>query len=477
MLPSVRTARCAAPRSVAFVVLLLSALLAPASGCGKGKTAPEDIRRVVVLHLDTTRVDAIGCYGGHARTPAIDALCKRGRRYTNAISPTPLTSPSIASFMTGKLSHESGVYTVGNVVKDKLETLAEVLRRNGFATGGFTSNMVTANRSDGSSLGFDQGFDVYRAALDETPIPAGTDRRRFPRDNAAILTKEALAFVDQHANDRFFLWMLFIDPHAPYAPPAPYDTMYASDPALLGASRALTREQIGGQAVVEGESQSAYYTSRYYGEVSLVDRSIAELVARVDALPGKTLWIVTADHGESLGEQDRWFQHGKTLGHACVDVPLIVACDGCVPPGTSDALVANVDLAPTILDVLGVRAEPFGLHGRSLVPTFANADPWPDRMLPINVEHADRWRGVRTKTAVLQTRLQRPSGVPDQRLLYDLDRDPAETTNVAQGRPDLLRHLEKIEASWFLAREGEPAQDARTEYEMTERLRALGYLD
>ena len=68
-----------------------------------------------------------------------------------------------------------------------------------------------------------------------------------------------------------------------------------------------------------------------------------------------------------------------------MDVPLIVAADGCVPPRTSDALVANVDLAPTILDVLGVRAEPFGLHGRSLVPTFANADPWPDRMLPINV--------------------------------------------------------------------------------------------
>lgn len=432
---------------------------------------------MVVLELDTTRVDAIGCYGGHARTPAIDALCTRGRRYTNAIAPTPLTSPSVASFMTGKLSHESGVYTVGNLVKDKLDTLAEALRRNGFVTGGFTSNMVTANRSDGSSLGFDQGFDVYRAALDETPIPAGTDRRSFPRDNAAVLTKEALAFVDAHAGERFFLWMLFIDPHAPYAPPAPYDTMYEKSSALRGASRRLTREQIGGQAIVEGEAESAYYTSRYYGEVSLVDRSIAEIVARVDALPGKTLWIVTADHGESLGEQDRWFQHGKTLGHACVDVPLILACDGCVPPGTSDALVANVDLAPTILDVLGIRAEPFGVHGRSLVPTFGEADPWPERMLPINVEHADRWRGVRTKNAVLQTRLQRPSGIPDQRLLYLVDRDPAETTNVARANPDLLRHLEKFETAWFVARKGEPEQDARAEYEMTERLRALGYLD
>ena len=461
------------------LVLLACVLAAATMACGRppSDARPQDIRRVVVLQLDTTRVDAIGCYGGHARTPAIDALCARGRRYTNAIAPTPLTSPSVASFMTGRLSHESGVYTVGNVVRNDLDTLAEILRRNGFATGGFTSNMVTANRSDGSSLGFDQGFDVYRAVLDETPIPPDADRRSFPRDNADVLTKEALAFVDRYASERFFLWILFIDPHAPYAPPAPYDTMYEDSAALRGASRRLTREQIGGQAMVEGELDSAYYTQRYYGEVSLVDRSIAEIVKRVEALPGKTLWIVTADHGESLGEQDRWFQHGKTLGHACVDVPLIVACDGCVPPGTSGTLVANVDLAPTILEVLGLPASRFGAHARSLVPTFGDRDPWPGRKLPINVEHGDRWRGVRTKSAVLQTRLQRPSGRPDQRLLYRVDVDPEERTNVARANPDLLKHLQKFETAWFVARKAEPEQDVRAEYEMTERLRALGCLD
>ena len=158
-----------------------------------------------------------------------------------------------------------------------------MLRRDGFATGGLPATWSPPNRSDGSSL----GFDVYRAALDETPIPAGTDRRRFRATTRRCSRSEALAFVDQHANDRFFLWMLFIDPHAPYAPPAPYDTMYASDPALLGASRALTREQIGGQAVVEGESQSAYYTSRYYGEVSLVDRSIGRSSSAWTPCPGR----------------------------------------------------------------------------------------------------------------------------------------------------------------------------------------------
>lgn len=432
---------------------------------------------MVVLHLDTTRVDAIGCYGGLARTPSIDALCSRGRRYTHAIAPTPLTSPSIASFMTGRLSHRTGVYTVGGKLSEKWVTLAEILRDNGFVTGGFTSNMVTANRSDGRSLGFDQGFGVYQAVLDEAEIPATIDRRRFARDNASALTGAALDFVEQNADERFFLWMLFIDPHAPYAPPHPYEEMYETSPAITAASRRLTREKIGGQAYVEGELDSSFYVSRYYGEVSLVDRSIGALVARIEALPGTTLWVVTADHGESLGEHERWFEHGKSLSRSCVDVPLILACDGCVPPGSSDALVANVDVAPTILALLGIPAEPLQPDGRSLVPTFSASDPWPDRLLPINVETGDRWRGVRSADFTLQTRLRRPHGVEDGEFLYRRADDPRETINVAHVFPRELQRHKKFERAWFLAGGHEVEQDVRSEYEMTERLRALGYLD
>jgi hypothetical protein len=196
--------------SRAIAALLACAL---ALGCESGERQPAPVppperstsaksadgfRRVVVVHLDTTRVDGIGCFGGIAKTPNIDELCRRGRRYTNAIAPTPLTSPSIASFMTGRLTHRTGVYSVGGALRDELVTLAEVLGRNGFVTGGFTSNMVVANRSDGLSWGFDQGFETYRAALDEPKAAANARQpHAVPRDNAAVLTREALSFVDE----------------------------------------------------------------------------------------------------------------------------------------------------------------------------------------------------------------------------------------------------------------------------------------
>ncbi|MBM4267149.1 MAG: sulfatase [Deltaproteobacteria bacterium] len=477
-------------RTVAAALLLWALAL----GCEKSESDPappsaspteksaaaaksdDGFRRVVVVHLDTTRVDGIGCFGGIAKTPNIDELCRRGRRYTNAIAPTPLTSPSIASFMTGRLTHRSGVYSVGGALRDELVTLAEVLGRNGFVTGGFTSNMVVANRSDGLSWGFDQGFQTYRAALDEPKATASGQPHSIARDNAAVLTREALAFVDEHADEKFFLWLLYIDPHAPYAPPAPYDTMYAEEPRVLADRRDLDPETVGRQAYVEPVVDSAYYVSRYYGEISLVDRSVGELLERIDALPGETLWVVTADHGESLGDYDDWFEHGATVRHSCVNVPLILVADG-VPPGESAALVANVDLAPTILDLLGLSAEPLAADGRSLRPTFERPDPWPDRLIPINLGRGRRWRGVRSRDFVLQTELDLRSAREKSSSLYDLRNDPEETKDVAAANPAEFRRHKRYERKWFRGTGALPPRDVRTDYEMSERLRALGYAE
>lgn len=466
------------------------ALLAIAVGCESvpppaARTAPtatdaasaDGFRRVVVVHLDTTRVDGIGCFGGIAKTPHIDELCRRGRRYANAIAPTPLTSPSVASFMTGRLTHRSGVYSVGGALRDEFVTLAEVLAQNGFVTGGFTSNMVVANRSDGLSWGFDQGFQTYRAALDEPKKPGNEQPHRIARDNAAVLTREALAFVEEHADEKFFLWMLYIDPHAPYAPPPPYDTMYAEEPRILAERRELDRKSVGHQAYVDPVVDSTYYVSRYYGEITLVDRSIGELLERIDALPGKTIWVVIADHGESLGDHEDWFEHGETVRHSCVNVPLILAADGVVPPGRSEALVANVDLAPTILDLLGLSPAPLQADGRSLRPTFETADPWPDRLIPINVGRGRKWRGVRSRDYVLQTELDLRSGRQKSSSLYDLRSDPGETTDVAAANRAEFRRHKRYERKWFRGAGAAPPRDVRTDYEMTERLRALGYVE
>ncbi len=459
-------------------------ILVPALLCACGAAPPTSstgnegsLQRVVVLHLDTTRVDGIGCYGGIAQTPNIDSLCARGRRYLNAIAPTPLTSPSIAAFMTGRLAQRNGVYTVGHSLAREFVTLAEILQNAGFRTGGFISNMVVANRSDGKSWGFDQGFDVYRAVLDDVKPRVGVDPHRVPRDNAAALTSAALEFVEQHAQEDFFLWMLYIDPHAPYAPPPPYDTMYEADRRLLDRKRHLTADQIGKQAFVRGMFDSTHYLSRYYGEISKVDRWIGALVQRIDALPGQTLWVVTADHGESLGDAGSWFEHGTNIRHPNVNIPLILTADGLVPPGQSDALVANIDLAPTILDLLGIPSKSLRADGRTLRPTFEKIAPWRERMLPLSVGTGALWRGVRKGHLSLQTEIDPRTGQERSMQLYDRKRDPEERRNIAPREPGRVQRLKRFEHRWFRNRRARRSIPMGNEYEMTERLRTLGYLD
>jgi arylsulfatase A-like enzyme len=434
---------------------------------------------VVVIHLDTTRADDIGCNGGIPRTPNIDAVAARGMRYTNSIAPLPKTSPSIASFMTGKLANRHGVYDVGGLLQDKFTTLPELLGEHGFVTGGFASNLVVDKlKTDKTrSAGFDQGFDVFKGIRDLPEVPEGAEENAIPRELAAALTTEALAFVEEHAEDRFFLWMLHLDPHAPYAPPAPYDTMYLDDPRLAARSEALDPSAIHHQAYVSERLDSHQYIARHMGEVTLTDAWIGKLLTRLEGLPGRTLLVITADHGESLGDVGYWFGHGANIRYPCVNVPLIIACDGVVPAGVSDALVANIDLAPTILELLDIEPDALVANGLSLTETFDEPDPWPGRMIPLQAYGGARWRGVRSADYCLQSRFDPKTGSRLGSQLYDLDRDPRESEDVSDLLPHVLREHLAIERAWF-EQSGPPETEMhlRNDPEMIRRLKSLGYL-
>ena len=438
----------------------------------------DDIRRVVVIHLDTTRVDDLGCYGGITLTPNIDAVAARGMRYTNSITPIPKTSPSIASFMTGRLPNRHGVYNVNGKLQESFTTLPELLQAYGFKTGGFVSNPVVDRlKTDPTrTAGFDQGFDVFEGIRDLPDVPEGADPNDVPRTLCKPLVEAALDFVDRYQDDRFFLWMLHLDPHAPYAPPAPYDTMYLNNPLLLSKSVTLTPTEIHPQAYVESRLGSHEYIARHLGEVTLADYWIGVLLRRITRLPGRTLLVITADHGESMGDADYWFGHGSNIRHPCVNVPLIIACDGVVPIGTSDALVANIDLAPTILETLGIASAALGGNGFSLSPTFRHRDPWPDRMLPIQAYTGIRWRGVRSAKYCLQSEYNPADGEHLRTLLYDLGNDPLETVDVSESLPEVLGDHHRIEQVWF-SRGRHPADlQLLNDPEVIRRLRSLGYL-
>ena len=457
------------------VAILVMALPLP----GRARANPtEEIQRVVVIHFDTTRMDDFGSYGGIARTPNIDAVAARGLRFTNSITPVPKTSPSIASFMTGRLANRHGVYDVGAKLRDEFTTLPELLSDNGFVTAGFVSNPVVDRLHSAPTLstGFDQGFDefTYAADLPET-VPDGTEPNAAPRVACKKLVNQALEFVDTHQDDRFFLWMLHMDPHAPYAPPAPWDTMYLDDPELIAASVRPDPGEIHHKAYVSTWLDSHEYVARHLGEVTMTDYWLGKLLRRIEELPGRTLLIITADHGESLGDAGYWFGHGHNIRHACVNVPLIIACDGLVPIGVSHALVANIDLAPTILELLDLPADDLVANGQSLTAAFDRTDPWPDRMIPIQSYAGRRWRGVRSADFCLQSEFDSDTGRRLRTLLYDRKTDPLESTDVTARYPRVLDSLLETEQAWF--GQGLMSQvDLRDHEEMIRRLKSVGYM-
>ncbi len=226
------------------------------------------------------------------------------------------------------------------------------------------------------------------------------------------------------------------------------------------------------RAYVTDRHASHEYIARHLGEVTMVDHWLGKLFDRLETLPGRTLLVITTDHGESLGDANLWFTHGENIRWPCMNVPLIIACDGVVPTGVSDALVANIDLAPTVLEMLGISKDELNGNGRSVQPTFTEADPWPQRMIPILTLFGIEWRGVRSARFCLQTRRAGPEAM---HYLYDVKADPHELFDVAEDYPDELQRLLRFQRDWF-SKPGLLGADIRNDPDMMRHLRSLGYL-
>jgi arylsulfatase A-like enzyme len=433
-----------------------------------------EIRRVVVVHFDTTRVDDFGCYDSFVKTPTVDGIAARGLRYLNAVTCSPYTSPSVATFMTGQYPLRHGVRKVGYRMNPEATTLAESLQAHGFKTGGFVSNRILLRmRGRGAqSLGYDQGFDVWRGIDKLRPGSPNTT------PNCDLIAQEALDFVRQNRDDKFFLWMLHFDPHTPYNPPAPYEKMYLNQPELLNGSVDLT----GDRWKSSPYKQSHEFIARHKAEVTMVDSAIEQLVAEIESLEGTTLYILLADHGESFGDADLWFDHGPNIRHPSIDVPLIMTCDGVIPIGTRDALVDNTDLLPTILELVGVPLQDGRSDGRSLTPTFDPEDPWPNRVVPIATDwtaalNANRFAGARSKSFSLHSSYQKEKSDPTQTYLYDRTTDPKESLDLSSRKPDVTaNHLLFLDEFYKAQRVPATGEAVRTP-EMRERLQSLGYVD
>lgn len=372
------------------------------SACGDGR-APDNalgIRHVVLVSIDTLRADRLGCYGHRARgespSPALDALAARGVVFERHLSAATTTLASHTSLMTGTHPATHGVPRNGFEVGAENEMLAELLSRAGYYTAAFigAAPLMEAVR-------FDQGFRHfdfrYSRAADGSP--SGHQRR------ADEVTDAALAWLDatfaREVDVPLFLFVHYFDVHAPYEAPQPWRGRFESDPELVApasapdawlAARARlrlpgmdgspgdARFDAGFLSAIEAAQPEAAAFARaldaeYTAEVAFTDHHVGRLLEGLSArgVLGEALVIVTSDHGETFHEHSATFSHGETVYDTEVRTPLIVALPGDRNAGRRvSGEVSGVDVAPTVLDALGL-ALPARVEGRSLLATLSGA--------------------------------------------------------------------------------------------------------
>jgi arylsulfatase A-like enzyme/Tfp pilus assembly protein PilF len=416
-------------------------LLGRTGGLGRltGGVSTSELNLVVVT-LDTTRADRLGCYGARdVATPNLDGLAARGALFERAISAMPLTLPAHSSLFTSLEPGAHGVRDNGGFqLGADRTTLAEVLKEHGFDTGGFVAAYVLDHR-----WGIAQGFDRYYDDFDLSKyksVSMGDIQRR-----GDDVIRHGLEWIEQVSSKRFFAWLHLYDPHSPYDAPEPFATQYAGRP--------------------------------YNGEIAWTDSLVGELLAGLERmdLTRKTIVAVIGDHGESLGEHGET-GHGYFIYEPSIRVPFILASPYADMRGRRVAeVVRQVDVAPTLLEMLGI---PEGLkgQGRSLVPLLLGKD---SGRVPEGYSESfyaryhygwSELRGLRTKRHHF---IEAP--IPE---LYDVEADPGETKNLAENEPDLLRSMRA--ALERLEEEIGPAPDSPAPLEEDEetlrKLASLGYV-
>jgi len=359
-------------RRLTTLAILLAGIPLAALSSGCRATPPN----VVLITVDTLRADHLHCYGFPSQTsPSIDALAARSIVFERAIAASGCTGPSHASIMTSKYPrHHSMGYSNGQRRLSAVQTIAQILRAAGYATATFVSNDVLARRS-----GFDQGFDVYNDELPQAELNRPSVHERI----AEQTTQAALAWLLTVGSRTFFLWVHYQDPHGPYTPPPPYRDKFhfpsEGQPELNVLSDESGFGGIPHYQGLEGLRRAGEYESRYAGEIAYTDHWIGELLANVEAASGRRPLVIllTADHGESLGEDNFYFAHGHSTAPDLSHVPFILRVPG-HPGERRRELVSHVDVMPTLLEAAGLPV-PQEVDGIALTRFLREAASIPER--------------------------------------------------------------------------------------------------
>lgn len=450
---------------------------------------------VLLITIDTLRADHLGAYGyTQARTPNLDALAARGILFREVVAPAVQTGPSHTSILSGLLPRNHGVLLNNMRIPESVETIADLLREEGYVTAAFVGGWTTTDQASGLPSRF-QFFDddlrpfrlfppeAYRLALFRIYrfLRQGQRSIDTTRRGAADVTSSAIAWLERNGGRPFFVWVHLFDPHLPYEAPEQYAT--AADRQYSGpaSGRWYNLSAKERKEIASTPSHVNHMISLYDAEIAYVDDAIGRLleVTRHSAGGGDLLTIVTSDHGESMGEHDLFWD--RDLYDPTLLVPLIVAPpeNKALKPQQVRQQVQLIDVAPTILELLAID-RPGRTDGSSLVKMMAGEDstsapalsaiymyPFAYAQERIAARHED-WKLIRRLPG---WRTQGTWADMSQEL-YDLSEDPRELRDLAETAPDMVKRLE-AELDGQLRPADVPIELTPAE---RERLRALGYV-
>ena len=406
----------------------------------------KDVRHVVLISIDTCRADHLGCYGYSRKTsPNIDTLAAESVLFNHAVAPVPITLPSHSSMLTGTIPPYHKVRDNSSYRLDSANvTLAEILKENGFVTGAIIGAFVLD-----SQFGLDQGFDTYNDNLLKKQMS-----KLFHYANecrAEDVTYAANTWLEKHRDDKFFLFLHYFDPHFPYQTHERF--AYKTYPFLTSVPKDL-----------------------YDGEIAYTDYCIGQVIKKLKnlGLYDSTMIVLTADHGEGLGEHSE-LSHAYFIYHSTLHVPLIIKAPGWPKGGRIDTVAGIIDIVPTVCGVLGIPAPP-SVQGRDLSTLLSNNSSiieerylFCESLYPTKYDlgpffgiASNRWKYIHTL-------------YPE---LYDIVKDPHETKNLLNHQPQQARLMQEQLKLILQNSSGSTFADSRMtlDEETRGRLESLGYI-
>lgn len=437
--------------------------------------------------MDTLRADHLGVYGyGRATSPTIDRLSAASTRFDRAVSQWPLTGPSFASLMSGRYPRATGRVAQPHVSPpDDAVLISEFLRSEGYTTVAVVSNLVLSRRA-GWDRGFDEYLETWRAVGSTVDIES---RWVMPRNPIALknqLTASrvnalALPLLERHREaEKLFVWIHYSDPHTPYSLPEGFDNPFVSDDPTP------VPEPMSESISLPGLETVGDYVANYDANVLIADQGIEAALDRAEELGllEDALIIFTADHGESLGERDYHFRHGRFPYNASTRVPLIISDPKRFPGGAVvGEPVELLDIYPTLRDLVAPEAAavPGGdFPGSSLLPTLLGEEKPRGAAFAESRRNQAMLFGVQSRDWKLVTIM--PQSVDgEQRIfeqLYRMPDDLGETTNLLHAHPEEAQILRRLLGGLIESiAEAPDAESPAVDDEMRQALEALGYLD